>query len=149
MAGPSTFIPRAAIDGELPLRLLFHRAEIGEFCAKTCKAYFYPLVKAALGNDTAQTKADSIAFGTSTEAVSSVMSSVSMAIDPPANSSTDSAITSSANSLPEVAFINEYGAPKRGIAPRPAIAAANAKAEQAAADAGERVFNAYLDSKNL
>ena len=49
----------------------------------------------------------------------------------------------------EIAFINEYGAPKRGIAPRPAIAAANAKAEQAAADAGERVFNAYLDSKNL
>lgn len=49
----------------------------------------------------------------------------------------------------EVAFINEYGAPKRGIAPRPAIAAANAKAEQAAADAGEWVFNAYLDSKNL
>ena len=49
----------------------------------------------------------------------------------------------------EVAFINECGAPKRGIAPRPAIAAANAKAEQAAADAGERVFNAYLDSKNL
>ena len=49
----------------------------------------------------------------------------------------------------EVAFINEYGAPKRGIAPRPAIAAANAKAEQAAAEAGERVFNAYLDSKNL
>ena len=29
------------------------------------KAYFYPLVKAALGNDTAQTKADSITFGTS------------------------------------------------------------------------------------
>lgn len=49
----------------------------------------------------------------------------------------------------EVAFINEYGAPKRGIVPRPAIAAANAKAEQTAADAGERVFNAYLDSKNL
>lgn len=49
----------------------------------------------------------------------------------------------------EVAFINEYGAPKRGIAPRPAIAAANAKAEQTAADAGEQVFNAYLDSKNL
>lgn len=49
----------------------------------------------------------------------------------------------------EIAFINEYGAPKRGIAPRPAIAAANAKAEPAAVDAGERVFNAYLDSKNL
>jgi len=29
-----------------------------------CKGYFYPLVKAALGNDTAQTKADSITFGT-------------------------------------------------------------------------------------
>lgn len=28
------------------------------------KAYFYPLVKAALGNDTAQTKTDSITFGT-------------------------------------------------------------------------------------
>lgn len=49
----------------------------------------------------------------------------------------------------EIAFINEYGAPKRGIAPRPAIAAANAKAEQTAVDAGEQVFNAYLDSKNL
>ena len=49
----------------------------------------------------------------------------------------------------EIAFINEYGAPKRGIAPRPAIAAANAKSERPAAEAGERVFNAYLDSKNL
>lgn len=49
----------------------------------------------------------------------------------------------------EIAFINEYGAPKRGIAPRPAIAAANAKAEQQAVEAGERVFNAYLDSKKL
>lgn len=29
------------------------------------KGYFYPRVKAALGNDTAQTKADSITFGTS------------------------------------------------------------------------------------
>ncbi len=28
------------------------------------KGYFYPLVKAALGNDTAQTKSDSITFGT-------------------------------------------------------------------------------------
>lgn len=28
------------------------------------KAYFYPLAKAALGNDTAQTKSDSITFGT-------------------------------------------------------------------------------------
>lgn len=49
----------------------------------------------------------------------------------------------------EIAFINEYGAPGRGIAARPAIAAANAKAEEAAVQAGERVFNAYLDSKNL
>ena len=49
----------------------------------------------------------------------------------------------------EIAFINEYGAPKRGITPRPAIAAANTKAEQQAVEAGERVFNAYLDSKNL
>lgn len=29
-----------------------------------CKGYFYPLVKAAIGNDTAQTKGDSITFGT-------------------------------------------------------------------------------------
>lgn len=49
----------------------------------------------------------------------------------------------------EIAFINEYGAPGRGIAARPAIAAANAKAEEEAVEAGERVFNAYLESKNL
>lgn len=49
----------------------------------------------------------------------------------------------------EIAFINEYGAPERGIVPRPAIASGNAKAERAAVEAGERVFNAYLDSKNL
>lgn len=30
------------------------------------KGYYYPRVKAALGNDTAQTKSDSITFGTST-----------------------------------------------------------------------------------
>ena len=33
---------------------------------KIFKGYFYPRVKAALGNDTAQTKADSITFGTNT-----------------------------------------------------------------------------------
>lgn len=49
----------------------------------------------------------------------------------------------------EIAFINEYGAPQRGIAARPAIGTANAKAEQAAVEAGERVYHAYLDSKNL
>ncbi len=31
---------------------------------KVYKGYFYPRVKAAIGNDTAQTKADSITFGT-------------------------------------------------------------------------------------
>lgn len=49
----------------------------------------------------------------------------------------------------EIAFINEYGAPKRGIAARPAISVANAKAEKAAAEAGERAYHTYLDSKNL
>lgn len=49
----------------------------------------------------------------------------------------------------EIAFINEYGAPGRGIAARPAIAAANAKAEETAVEAGANVFDAYLDSKNL
>ena len=49
----------------------------------------------------------------------------------------------------EIAFINEYGAPGRGIAPRPAIAAANAKAEKQAVEAGERVYHAWLDKKNL
>lgn len=33
-----------------------------------CKGYYYPLVKAALGNDTAQTKTDSITFGTNATA---------------------------------------------------------------------------------
>lgn len=49
----------------------------------------------------------------------------------------------------EIAFINEYGAPGRHIAARPAIDTANKKKEGEAADAGERVYNAYLDSKNL
>lgn len=49
----------------------------------------------------------------------------------------------------EIAFINEYGAPKRNIAARPAIDTANKKKESEAVDAGERVYNAYLDSKNL
>lgn len=49
----------------------------------------------------------------------------------------------------EIAFINEYGAPGRGIASRPAIASANAKAERQAVEAGEKVYHAYLDSKNL
>lgn len=49
----------------------------------------------------------------------------------------------------EIAFINEYGAPGRHIAARPAIDTANKKKEGEAVDAGERVYNAYLDSKNL
>ena len=47
----------------------------------------------------------------------------------------------------EIAFINEYG--KRGQPARPAIDTANKKKESEAVDAGERVYNAYLDSKNL
>ena len=49
----------------------------------------------------------------------------------------------------EIAFINEYGAPGRHIAARPAIDAANKKKESEAVDAGELVYNAYLDSKDL
>ena len=49
----------------------------------------------------------------------------------------------------EIAFINEFGAPGRGIPARPAIDTANKKKEGEAVDAGERVYNAYLDSKNL
>ena len=49
----------------------------------------------------------------------------------------------------EIAFINEYGAPKRGIAARPAIGTATAKKEQEAVEAGEKVYHAYLDSKGL
>lgn len=49
----------------------------------------------------------------------------------------------------EIAFLNEYGVPGRKIAARPAIAAANAKAEQEAAEAGERVYHDWLDSKGL
>lgn len=49
----------------------------------------------------------------------------------------------------EIAFINEYGAPGRHIAARPAIDTANKKKEKEAVDAGERVYHAYLDSKNL
>lgn len=49
----------------------------------------------------------------------------------------------------EIAFINEYGAPRRHIAARPAISTANAKKEGAAVEAGEKIYHAYLDSKNL
>ena len=49
----------------------------------------------------------------------------------------------------EIAFINEFGAPGRGIQARPAIDTANKKKEGEAVDAGERVYNAYLESRNL
>lgn len=49
----------------------------------------------------------------------------------------------------EIAFLNEYGAPGRGIAARPAISTANAKSEEQTVEAGEKAYNAYLDSKNL
>jgi len=49
----------------------------------------------------------------------------------------------------EIAFINEYGAPGQGIAARPAINTANKKKEQEAVEAAEKVYHAYLDSKNL
>lgn len=49
----------------------------------------------------------------------------------------------------EIAFINEYGAPKRNIRARPALKSAIARKEDEAAAAGENVYQAYLDSKNL
>lgn len=47
----------------------------------------------------------------------------------------------------EIAFINECG--KHGQPGRPAIRTANEKKEPAAVEAGEKVYHAYLDSKNL
>lgn len=49
----------------------------------------------------------------------------------------------------EIAFINEFGARGRHIAPRPAIDTANKKKEKEAVEAEERVYHAYLDSKKL
>ena len=49
----------------------------------------------------------------------------------------------------EVAFLNEFGAPKRGIAPRPFILTANEEAADAAAEAAAKVYDDYLKSKNL
>lgn len=47
----------------------------------------------------------------------------------------------------EVAFVNEYG--KRGQPARPFIATANKEAEKETVEAGEKVYYAYLDKKNL
>lgn len=43
---------------------------------KLYKGFYYPRVKAALGNDTAQTKADSITFGTSTTTLTVYQSNI-------------------------------------------------------------------------
>ena len=47
----------------------------------------------------------------------------------------------------EIAFVNEYG--KRGQPGRPAIRTANEQAADRAVEAGEKVYNEFLDSKNL
>ncbi|MCH5352952.1 MAG: hypothetical protein J1E06_05765 [Acutalibacter sp.] len=47
----------------------------------------------------------------------------------------------------EVAFFNEYG--KKGQPARPFIRTANERAGDRAVEAGEKVYHAYLDSKNL
>lgn len=49
----------------------------------------------------------------------------------------------------EIAFINEYGAPGRGIEARPAISISIEKAKEEIFAAGEKAYDAYLDSKNL
>lgn len=53
----------------------------------------------------------------------------------------------------EVAFVNEYGRKgkggSKGLPARPFIRTANARAEKKAVEAGEKVLNDYLDSKNL
>lgn len=48
-----------------------------------------------------------------------------------------------------VAFINEYGLPRRGIPPRPFIATANAAAADPAVKAAEEVYDEFLKSKGL
>lgn len=47
----------------------------------------------------------------------------------------------------EIAFVNEYG--KRGQPGRPAIRTANEQAADKATEAGIKVYNEFLDSKNL
>lgn len=49
----------------------------------------------------------------------------------------------------EVAFINEFGAPKRGIPARPFVAAACESAADAAVEAAAKIYDKYLKSKNL
>lgn len=49
----------------------------------------------------------------------------------------------------EVAFLNEYGVPKRNIAPRPFIRDANEEAADEAVSAAEKVYDDYLNKKGL
>lgn len=49
----------------------------------------------------------------------------------------------------EIAFINEFGAPKRNIRARPAIRDANEDAIDEATAAGEKVYNDFLNRMNL
>lgn len=48
-----------------------------------------------------------------------------------------------------VAFVNEYGVPRRGIPARPFIATANAAAADPAVAAAEKIYDDFLKSKNL
>ena len=48
-----------------------------------------------------------------------------------------------------VAFVNEFGAPQRGIAARPFILTANETAADEAVSAAADVYDKYLKSKNL
>lgn len=49
----------------------------------------------------------------------------------------------------EVAFVNEFGAPRRGIMPRPFILTANEEAADAAVEAAAQIYDSYLKSKEL
>lgn len=49
----------------------------------------------------------------------------------------------------EAAFVNEFGAPGRGIAPRPFISTANEESADAAVDAAAKVYDKFLKTKNL
>lgn len=49
----------------------------------------------------------------------------------------------------EVGFINEYGAPGRGIDAKQWMRLANAESEDAAGDAAAKVYHGWLDSKDL
>lgn len=49
----------------------------------------------------------------------------------------------------EVAFVNEYGAPQRGISPRPFMRTANEAAEDQVAETQAKIYDNYLKTKNL